>query len=163
MIREGVPSRQISDWLKKQKKYPEKISHAAIHRYRTGPYNVNAKAAEQYRENQSKELFDKAVKKTVSDIEFLDGIIDTANSIGLNVDDDRNITPLDIAKLGVQAVKAKHEIIKDEPDNVINVNVGVENNVQVPKDPSLRARGRDFIQSLRTGQVESSDSSNDNE
>jgi hypothetical protein len=124
MIREGVPSRQISDWLAKHKKYPENISHAAIYRYRTGPYNVNAKAAKEYREKQSKDLFDEAVKKKVSDIEFLDGLIETANDIGLNVDDERGITSLDIAKLGVQAVKAKHDITKDEPPVVVEVKVG---------------------------------------
>lgn len=159
LILEAKSSRYISDWLKEQKE-PENISHNAINNYKKNKFNVKAEAVTKYREKQSKKRLDKAVHKTVSSIEYLDTIIETANKTGLSVNEEQGVTALDIHKLGVQAVKAKHDITKDEPDNVFNLNLGVENNVNIPKDPGIRARGRDFIRSIRAGQNESRDSSN---
>lgn len=162
LILEGKSSRYISDWLKEQSE-PENISHNAINNYRKNKFNVKEKAVKKYREKQSKKRLDNAVDNTVSSIEYLDTIIETANGIGLTVDDEQGTTALDIHKLAVKAAKAKHDITKDEPDNVFNLNLGVENNVTVPKDPGLRARGRDFIRSIRAGQNESSDSGHGDE
>ena len=79
-----------------------------------------------------------AVAQTVSDLEFLDNIITVANDTGLEVDPEKNISELDIKKLGIQAVRAKQEVFKagseDEKEFIITI-VGVdsdeEDNVEV--------------------------------
>jgi len=149
MILEGKSDRAISDWLSTVE---ESISYGAIYNYRRTKFNITKEATLQYNEKESKQRKKKAVAKKIGEIEFLDDIIDLAGKTDLQVNYDARITPLDIKKLGVQAVRAKHEITKDEPDPVV-----VEVNVNgVPTDPKVRARGRDFIQQIRAGQVESS-------
>jgi hypothetical protein len=124
LLLDGKSPRVVSDWLKNLKHNPESISHTAINNYRKNKLDVNKEATIRYNEKQSKKLFDEAVKKKVSDIEFLDGIIETADDIGLSVDTEQGITNLDIKKIGIQAVKVKHDITKDEPPVVVEVKVG---------------------------------------
>ena len=159
MILEGKSDRYISNWLSEQDP-PAKISYSTIYNYRKKKFNVQENAVKKYREKQSRKRLDKAVEKKVTEIEYCDDIIQKASSVGLNVDPQASISELDIKKLGLQAVKVKHDITKDEPEHNINVNVGIQNDIQIPRDPGLRARGRAFIQSLRSGQVESSDPGN---
>jgi len=159
LILDGKSSRYISNWLKNQEE-PESISHTAINNFKKNKFNVNAKAIEEYQKKKSKKRLNKAVEKKVTEIEYCDDIIQKASSVGLKVDPQSNISELDIKKLGLQAVKVKHDITKDEPEHNIHVNVGIQNDIQIPRDPSIRARGRAFIQSLRPGQVESSDAGN---
>lgn len=149
MIIEGKKDSYISDWLKTQDAY---ISRHAIGTYRRDRFNIPKEATRKYQENQSKQRKKKAVAKKIGEIEFLDDIIDLAGKTNLQTGE--YATPLDVKKLGIQAVRAKHEITKDEPEPMVfEVNVN-----GIPTDPRVRARGRDLIQQIRTGQVESSDS-----
>ena len=120
MIIEGKSSRQISEWLKDQ---GERISHTAINNYRKNDYNIKEEAVREYNENQSKARRSEAVEKKVTEIEYCDDIINTAAKIGIKIDSSQGITNLDIKKLGLQAVKIKHTITKDEPTPVIGVEV----------------------------------------
>ncbi len=120
MIIEGKSSRYISDWLKDQN---ESISHTAINNYKKNDYNIQEEAVREYNKKQSKIRKTDAVEKKVTEIEYCDDIIDTASKIGIQVDQNKNITNLDIKKLGLQAVKVKHDITKDEPAPVAIVPV----------------------------------------
>ncbi len=120
MIIEGKSSRYISDWLKDQN---ESISHTAINNYKKNDYNIPMEAVREYNKKQSKIRKTEAVEKKVTEIEYCDDIINTASKIGIQVDQDKNITNLDIKKLGLQAVKVKHDITKDEPAPVVIVPV----------------------------------------
>jgi hypothetical protein len=77
----------------------------------------------EYNKKQSKIRKTDAVDKKISEIEYCDDIINTAAKIGIQVDQDKNITNLDIKKLGLQAVRVKHDITKDEPAPVVIVPV----------------------------------------
>jgi rRNA maturation endonuclease Nob1 len=112
MIIEGKSSRYISEWLKDQN---ESISHTAI--------NIPMEAVREYNKKQSKIRKTDAVEKKVTEIEYCDDIIHAASKVGIHVDLDKNITNLDIKKLGLQAVKVKHDITKDEPAPVVVVPV----------------------------------------
>ena len=151
MILEGKSDRAISDWLSTVE---ESISYGAIYNYRRTKFNITKEATLQYNEKESKQRKKKAVAKKIGEIEFLDDIIDLAGKTNLQTGE--YATPLDVKKLGIQAVRAKHEITKDEPEPMVfEVNVN-----GIPTDPRVRARGRDLIQQIRTGQVESSDTGN---
>jgi DNA-binding CsgD family transcriptional regulator len=120
MIIEGKSSRQISDWLKD---HDESISHTAINNYRKNDYNIKEEAVKEYNKKQSSALKSDAVEKTVSEIEYCDDIINAAAKIGIKIDPKQGISNLDIKKLGLQAVKIKHAITKDEPTPIIGAKV----------------------------------------
>ncbi len=120
MIIEGKSSRKISDMLKDQ---GESISHTAINNYKKNDFNIQEEAVREYNKKQSKDRKSEAVEKKVTEIEYCDDIINTAAKIGIKIDSSQGITNLDIKKLGLQAVKIKHTITKDEPTPVIGVEV----------------------------------------
>lgn len=151
MILEGKSDRVISDWLKNA---GERISYGAIYNYKRNKFDITKEATLQYNEKQSKKRKQVAVKQKVSEIIFLDDIINLAGKTDLQVDLDSRINELDIKRLGIQAVRAKHEITKDNPEPVVNVKVDLYG---VPTDPAIRARGRDLIQQIRSSEVEPSD------
>jgi hypothetical protein len=121
MITEGKPDTYIVEWLKDN---GAPISRPTINKYRNKDFNFKAEAVKEYQKQESKKRFNKAKNKIVSDLNFLDGIIETADGIGLSVDEEQGITNLDIKKIGIQAVKVKHDITKDEPPVVVEVKVG---------------------------------------
>ena len=120
MIIEGKSSRYISDWLKDQN---ESISHTAINNYKKNDYNIPMEAVREYNKKQSKIRKIDAVEKKITEIEYCDDIINTAAKIGIQVDKEKNITNLDIKKLGLQAVKVKHDITKNDPEPIVGVKV----------------------------------------
>lgn len=136
-IIEGKGDTEIIELLKQQDP-PEKIGRTTLYNYRKNDFNINKEATREYHEKKSKERLNGAVAQTVSDLEFLDNIITVANDTGLEVDPEKNISELDIKKLGIQAVRAKQEVFKagseDEKEFIITI-VGVdsdeEDNVEV--------------------------------
>lgn len=122
-IIEGKGDTEIINLLKEQDP-PEKIGRTTLYNYRKNDFNIKEEATKQYNEKKSQERFDDAVKKKVSEIEYCDDIIDAAAKIGIHVDSEQGITNLDIKKLGLQAVKVKHDITKDESPIVVEVKVG---------------------------------------
>lgn len=123
MLIDGVTPTEISKWLKKQNP-PENIGKTAIYDYKNNDFNINDEATQAYNEKKSKERLKSAVDKKVSEIQYCDDIIDTAAKVGLHVDKAQGITNLDIKKLGLQAVKVKHDITKNDPPVVVEVKVG---------------------------------------
>lgn len=111
MIINGESGRTISDWLKQK---GESISYVAINKYKT-KFNPNKKAREKYHEKKSKERLDKATNEILSDLDFLDKVKDVASKVKVTVDD--NTSPLDIVKVGIQAVRTKNEILKAGEDS----------------------------------------------
>ncbi len=120
MIIEGKSSRYISDWLKDQN---ESISHTAINNYKKNDYNIPMEAVREYNKKNSEARKNEAVENKVSEIEYCDDIINTAAKIGINIDPSQGINNLDIKKLGLQAVKTKHAITKDETAPIVGVQV----------------------------------------
>lgn len=137
LLLEGKGSRYVSDWLKER---GESISHTAINNYRKNKLNVHKEATIRYNEKKSKERMNKAVEKKVSEIEYCDDLIDAAAKVGIYVDPDQNISNLDIKKLGLQAIKIKHEITKDEPEDkeitikIVGVGSDEDNNMEVEQE-----------------------------
>ncbi|AEG18153.1 hypothetical protein [Methanobacterium paludis] len=121
MITEGKPDTYIVEWLKEN---GAPISRPTINKYRKKDFNFKAEAVKEYQKQESKKRFNKAKNKIVSDLNFLDGLIETAAGTELCVDEEQGITSLDINKLGVQAAKVKHDITKDEPPVVVEVKAG---------------------------------------
>lgn len=113
MILEGETDRFIADWTKKKS---NPIGKTAINDYRK-KYNPKKKAKIKYHEKKSKERLDNAADKIVSDLEFCDNLVQIANEVGLEVDNDNKITKLDVNKLALQAIKTKNEIIKQGSDD----------------------------------------------
>ncbi|MDZ4172141.1 MAG: hypothetical protein U1C19_08230, partial [Methanobacteriaceae archaeon] len=97
--------------------YNEKISHTAINNYRKKHLNVKKEATIKYHEKRSKEVKNEHIKKTVSDLEYCDDIINLAHKVNIKVDHENRITELDIKRLGLQAIKAKNEIFKQGSDD----------------------------------------------
>lgn len=135
-IIEGKGDTEIIELLKEQDP-PEKIGRTTLYNYRKNDFNINKEATKEYHEKKSKERLKGAVDQTVSDLEFLDGIIDVANRTGLDVDHENNITELDIKKLGIQAVRAKQEVFKagseDEKEftiTIVEADSDEENNLE---------------------------------
>lgn len=122
-IIEGKGDTEIINLLKEQDP-PEKIGRTTLYNYRKKDFNINKEATKQYNEKKSQERLNDAVDKKVSEIEYCDSIIEEAAKIGLYVDDQQGITNLDIKKIGLQAVKVKHDITKDEAPIVVEVKVG---------------------------------------
>lgn len=122
-IIEGKGDTEIIELLKQQDP-PEKIGRTTLYNYRKNDFNVNKEATQQYSEKKSQERLQGAVDKKVSEIEYCDDIIDTASKIGIHVDREQGITNLDVKKLGLQAVKVKHDITKDDAPVVVEVKVG---------------------------------------
>jgi hypothetical protein len=137
MILEGETDRDISDWTKNQGCY---ICKSAINNYRK-KFNPKKKAREKYHDKKSKERLDKAADEIVSDLEFLDKVKDVASKVNVQVDDDTK--PIDIVKVGIQAVKTKNEILKsgegDEKEfkiKIISVDPDEDNNMEAGKETS---------------------------
>jgi hypothetical protein len=122
LLLEGKPFSFIISFLKKN---GQSISESTLRRYRD-EFDPHQEAVEEYIEEKSIERFDTAKKDIISDLHFCDNLVEIANKVGLEVDNDNKITKLDINKLGLQAIKTKHDIIKDEPTPVtVNIH-GVE-------------------------------------
>jgi hypothetical protein len=132
MILEGKSDRTISEWLLSQN---EKIGYGAIFNYRKNKFNIKDEAVKNYNEKKSKERKTKAVKKVVSDLDALDDIIAEGQKVKLNIDSicedfENGVSyvhieklKIDAKRLTIQAVKAKHDITKDEPTPVFIVKV----------------------------------------
>lgn len=150
LLLSGFSGRHVSDYLLNE--YDEKISHAAITRYKNNHLNVNAEVKKKLIHEEKKKLQKKkkATAKEVSkelikdesisaaanikykDVKILDELISDAKNIKLNLDGfDTDEVPhdpykeeklkMDYKKLGLQAIKVKHDILKD--DNTLDVNI----------------------------------------
>lgn len=149
MIKQGLSSRDISDYLKNE--YGEKIAHGTINNYAK---KIRSKTNQEYykrkKENDNKidevigkgvadkEAVDDVVNKGVSDLDALDTIISEAENVGLDINSlyveegprggivtsQADIVKIQILvkRLGIDAIKAKAMILKDEPE-APNVNV----------------------------------------
>jgi len=137
MILEGKSPRYISSWLKDR---DENISHSSINRYRKTDFNIKEEAVKEYNNKQSKARKQKGIKKTVSEIEYCDDVIEIASKVGLSVNREEGTTALDIKKIGLQAVKVKHDITKDEPEPA-PVNVNVYNNTKIERLRRIEENG----------------------
>jgi hypothetical protein len=140
MLLRGESPRTVSSWLESLEEGPESISHTAINNYRKKHLNVNKEAVEEYQHKRTRELKKKEVQKVVSDLEYCDNIIELADKVNLKVDHDNKITELDIKKIGLQAVKVKHDITKDEPEPA-PVNVNVYNNTKIERLRRIEENG----------------------
>lgn len=120
MLIEGKSPRTISKWLKEQ---GENISHTAINNYKKKHFNVQEEAVKKYNDKVSKTRKTKASNKILSDLEFLDQVKDVASKVNVEVDEDTSA--LDITKVGIQAVRAKNEILKagEESDKEIVIKI----------------------------------------
>ena len=148
MIKEGLSSRDISDYLKNE--YNETITHATINNYtkkirsKTNQeyYKKNKKKEQKIINNEiaKKEAFDEVVNKGVDDLSALDKIIQEANNLELNignlktvyqenyvVNPESEIEKLKIQakRLAIQAVNTKSKILKDSgsDDNTFEINI----------------------------------------
>ncbi len=124
MLREGKSADFISNWLKS---VGVCISRSAIYRYKKNKFNIQAEAIQKYNNEKSKERLNRASDDVVSDIKYLDSIIDLANDIKLEHDslvasddgfDELAIEKhkLNIKKLGIQATRVRAGILKDSDD-----------------------------------------------
>lgn len=141
MIIEGKSPRYISKWLKELEEDPESISHTSINNYKNNKFNVKKDAVKEYNDRQSKARKTRAKNKIVSDLEFLDNIKDIASKVNVTVDEDTKA--LDVVKVGIQAVKAKNEILKSgEGDDkeftikIVAVDPDEDDNVEAGKETS---------------------------
>lgn len=146
MIKEGKPDQFISDWLKDHK---APISRQTINNYKNTKFNVPLKARKKYNERQSKKRLNQAVDEQVNDIEKIDSLVAEVDPGVM-----KDMLPKDQVRSVAQLLNTKYKILGVIDDGKpVNVKVAVHN--EIPEDPKVRARGRDFIQSIRAGQVES--------
>lgn len=139
MLIEGKPVSFIMAFLKRM---GNPISKNTLYRYKEN-FNPHEEAVQEYIEEKSIERFDTTKKKIVSDLEFCDNLVQIANEVGLEVDNDNKITKLDVNKLALQAIKAKNEIIKsgseDEKEFTIiikGVDSDEDNNLETEQETS---------------------------
>jgi transposase len=144
---EGKSGRFVSEWLKDK---GESISHTAINKYKKKHLAVEKEAAIQYNEKKSKKKKAEKVKKVVSDLEALDDIIAEGQKVKLNIesiceDIEAGVSyvhieklKLDAKRLTIQAVKAKHDITKDEPPLEVNINLTQEKGLKRLKNIEAR-------------------------
>jgi hypothetical protein len=119
MLQEGKSDQYIEDWLDEK---GARISRVTINKYKLKHFNVSKEAAKKYNKKESKKRLDNASDKIVSDLEFLDKVKDVASKVKVEVDDDTK--PIDIVKVGIQAVKTKNEILKaGEDEKPVQVNI----------------------------------------
>lgn len=146
MLREGKPDTFIAKWLK-DKGRP--ISRQTINNYKNNKFNIPLEAQRKYNERQSRKRLDDASDDQVDDIERIDDFIKKVDPDIIN-----EIEPKDRVQAVNRFLRTKYQILGViDTSNPVNVNV----HVPIPTNPRDRARGRDFIQSIRTGQMESSD------
>jgi hypothetical protein len=132
LLLEGNSSRFISNYLKEE--YGELISHAAINRYKNKHLDVNKDVGVKYQSKKdlkTKAKKDKIVNKVVSDLDFLDNIVNEANTFKVDLDslkNNKDVSDLDhvnlcmkFKRLAIDAVKAK-SLILDKNETNFNVN-----------------------------------------
>lgn len=122
MLIEGKSPRYISDWLKEQEPR-EKISHTAINNYRKKDFNVQADAAKEYNEKQSKDRKKKASGKVVNDIQWIDKFLGSLDPEDLKT----GMEPKDRATAANRFLNTKYKILgvidEGQPVNVNLVDV----------------------------------------
>lgn len=152
MIEKSISPRHISDYLKSE--YGESISHTAINNFVKKIRSKTAQEYHKQQKSRSKSKVDKVidkevanreavddvVEKGVSDLEALDNIISEAENVGLDINklyveegprggivtSQADIVKIQILvkRLGIDAIKAKAMILKDEPESPdINLNI----------------------------------------
>ena len=129
LLLDGQSPRTVSEYLKN--KYDERISHTAINNYKKKHLNVEKEAAIIYNQKVSEKKKNKAVAKTVSDLEKLDQIIDDSLNTQINIErleNDPNVDQgrvedlkLKKRKQAIDAINAKNNILKND-DTHIDVN-----------------------------------------
>lgn len=145
----GESPRFVSAWLKNT--YNEYISHTAINNYRKKNLNVVQEAAIEYKkrkqekeaakkkqqesDKRSKTKKDRTVRKTVSDLEKLDVIIEDSYKTDIDIErleHDPDVDQVQVEKLklqkrkqGIDAINAKTNILKNDDTNI---EVNVHNN-----------------------------------
>lgn len=125
----GESARFVSKYI--YDKYNEKISHQAITRYRKKCLNVEDQVRIEYQDKKSKEKVHVEVSKGVTDLEKLDKIIDkpcdtTPDLNSVEDPTEREKLKIQIDKGKVQAIKTKHDILKDETITV-DINTPLSN------------------------------------
>lgn len=148
MLKEGKPDTFIAEWLK-DKGHP--ISRQTINSYKNNKFNITLEAAKKYYERQRKKRLDEAAEEQVDDIEKIDEFI-----INVPPETIRDMDPKDQVRAVINFLKTKYQIL-GVIDQSKHVNVKVDvNEIPIPHDPQIRARGRDLIQQIRAGQMEPS-------
>lgn len=141
----GESPRQVSAWLLTIKN-PETISHTTLNTYRKKYLNVQPKVVEEYQKRQAEkekealekrdektnEKVDVEVNKQVGSVEALDKVIAECDvPLGIeSIEVGPDASELEILnakikakRIMIQAARARHEILKDEPAPLINVNI----------------------------------------
>lgn len=150
MLTEGKPDTDIAHFLK-EKGHP--ISRQTINTYKNTKFNIPVEVRKEYNKRQSKKRLNKAKDKQVNDLEWIDKFLGSIDPENLK----KGMEAKDQAAAANKFLNTKYKILGVIDTNK-QVNVNVNNHVRIPTDPADRARGRDFIQSIRAGQMESSES-----
>lgn len=130
LLLDGQSPRNVSNYLKT--KYDESISHTAINNYKKKHLNVEKEAAIIYNQKVSEKKKNKAVKKSVSDLEKLDQIIEDSLNTKIDIErleDDMNVDQARVEDLklkkrkqAIDAINVKNNILKND-DTQIDVNI----------------------------------------
>ena len=149
LLLEGKSPRFVSSWLENE--YNEHISHTAINNYRKNKLNVPREAAIEYNKRKkekeaakikqaesdakSNAKKNKKVRKTVSDLEKLDFIIEDSYNTTIDIErleHDPEADQVQVEKLklqkrkqGIDAINAKTNILKNDDTNI---EVNIHNN-----------------------------------
>lgn len=135
LLLQGNSGRFVSKYLLNE--YNESISHTAINRYKKNFLNVEEQAKTEYvkkkvqekavekklQENEHEEKVQVHVQSRVSDLESLDNIIQKANKYSNDLDSiedpvKREELKIKIQSNSIRANQVKHNIMKDEDNNV---------------------------------------------